>query len=193
VEGPSEPIVSQPAQREERNAVSLSEMRVTAESGAEVVVEVRVPVRTASAWWVEQTFIEPADVPGLSLGPVSAKPDGTLGAWDAVRFRIPFSAEAPLENVAIGNITAVLRLGHPAVVEVGNPELETEVAGQPDFQFVPTNETGGRLAIASYGSATVTDGFVRRAASRLDNLEFVRRFRGGELDRHQDIYAFRRT
>jgi len=192
VEGSPESIVSRPAQPEERNAVSLCGMRVTAEPGAEVVVEARVPVHAESIWWVEQTFVESAIVPGLSLGPVSAEPDGTLGHWDAVRFRIPFSVEAPLQNVEIGKVTAVLRLGRPAVLEVERPELETDVMGQPEFQFAPTNETGGRLAPTSYGSATVTDGFVRGVASKVENLELVHRFRGGELDRHQDIYAFRR-
>jgi SAM-dependent methyltransferase len=192
VEGMPHAVISRPFQPEERKAVSLYGIRVTAGPGTEGVVEARVPVCTDARWWVEQAFLEPATVPGLSLGPVSAEPAGTYGAWDVVRFRIPFSAQTLLEDVALGGVTAILRLRQPSTVQVEDPDPEIFVAGQPDFQFVPTNETSGRLEPAGYGSTTVTDGFVRRAALQIGGLELVRRFRGGELDRYQDIYAFRR-
>ena len=92
----------------------------------------------------------------------------------------------------MGRASALLRLDRPATVQVEHPEHGANMPGQPDFRFVPTNETSGRLESTSYGSTTVTDGYVRRSAAQIGGLELVRRFRGGELDRYQDIYAFRR-
>jgi SAM-dependent methyltransferase len=192
LEGTPRAVVSRPTQPEERKAVSIDGLRVTAGSGTEGVVEARVRVYSDARWWVEQAFSEPATVPGLSFGPVSAEPVGTPGAWDAVRVRIPFSAQTQLEDVDLGRVTAILRLNQPSTVQVKDPVPEILVEGQPDFQFVATNETSGRLEPAGYGSSTVTDGFVRRTAEEIGGLELVRRFRGGEFDRYQDMYAFRR-
>ena len=167
MEGIPHTVISSPFQPEERKSVSLYGVRVTADPGAEGVVEIRVPVISDAHWWVEQTFLEPVTVAGLSLGPVSAEPDGTPGEWGAVRFRIPLSVQAPLRDVAIGRVTTILRFRRPAVIQVENPESGTRVAGrQPDCRFVPAEEISGQLESMSDGSIATKDGSADPVASQ---------------------------
>jgi SAM-dependent methyltransferase len=192
VDGVPRAAIARPLQPEDLKAISLDGLLLSAEAGAEGVIQARVPVRTDSRWWIEQAFLQPNEVPGLSTGPVSVEPVGSSGNWDAVQFRIPFYAQTSLRDVPIGKARAILHLSRPDAVEVEDPAEGANIDGQPDFQFVMTNETSGRLEPETYGSTTVTDAFVRRAASQVGTLEFVRHFSGGEFDRYQDIYAFRR-
>jgi SAM-dependent methyltransferase len=65
--------------------------------------------------------------------------------------------------------------------------------GQPRFTFIPVNETTGRLDPSYYGTAVVSEAFVRGVAERVPQCRFVRRFGMGEFDRYHDVYAFERA
>ena len=64
--------------------------------------------------------------------------------------------------------------------------------GQPDFTFIPVNETTGRLDPSYYGTAVVSEAFVSGVADETPGCRLVRRFGMGEFDRYHDVYAFHR-
>jgi 2-polyprenyl-3-methyl-5-hydroxy-6-metoxy-1,4-benzoquinol methylase len=75
--------------------------------------------------------------------------------------------------------------------------LDKEVQGlfqhqEPGFYFSHCNETHGRLAAEQYGSAYVTEEYVRRVVAQEQHLRLVAFF-PRKLCNYQDIYIIKRT
>jgi hypothetical protein len=62
----------------------------------------------------------------------------------------------------------------------------------PAFDFVAGNETRGRLDPRRYGTAFVSDRFVRAAAAGVPGIELLQHFEAGAFDLFHDVYAFGR-
>ena len=62
-----------------------------------------------------------------------------------------------------------------------------------EFLFWEINETNGRLETSAFGCNVVKQSYVLSAVNELQDLEFVRHYKGGEFDRYHDIYVTRKN
>jgi len=64
---------------------------------------------------------------------------------------------------------------------------------QREFVFWGSNETGGRLDAAVYGTTIVTTAFVHRQADRLPEMAAIESFPMGAFDRYHNMHVLRRA
>jgi len=174
-----------------RRRLGVYGLRLALDAGMEGVIVFRLDLRSSVPLRIERLALESPAISGLELGPPIGELVGVPDAVRAIDFRVPFRTDVPLRDAALGAFSLDLCLGSPGVVETNGCIEPLDFELRDDFRFTAVNETDGRLAPGSYGSTTVSHAFVLEAAQRTGRLELVRHFPGGELDRHQDLYAFR--